>query len=61
MEEKKLSAVDLLDYINKIESDEVARTYNKISNMLYENFGIQSAETSLLCFYIHNELQKESG
>lgn len=59
MEDQKLTAVDLLDYINKIESEELALTYNKISNMLYQKFGIQKAEMSLLCLYVHNELLKE--
>lgn len=32
--------------------------YNKVSNMLYKNFHIQSAEFSLICTFIAKEICK---
>ena len=37
----------------------IPETYNKISNLLYKNFQIQSAELTLLCTYIVDVYNKE--
>lgn len=34
--------------------------YNKVTNLLTENFGIQGAETTLLCTFIANEILKDN-
>lgn len=44
---------DLILYHN---SDNRAKIYNRVSNMIYSEFGIRSAETVLLCSYIVNKL-----
>lgn len=33
--------------------------YNKVSSFIWAEFGIQSAEVSLLCTYVLSELSKE--
>ena len=44
---------DLLEYCSS-----VPKLYNKVSNLLYKEFHLQSAEISLLCTYICNEVMK---
>ena len=44
---------DLLEYCSGM-----PELYNKVSNLLYKDFNIQSAEISLLCTYICNEVMK---
>ena len=46
---------ELLDYCSKI-----PEVYNKVSIKLYRDFGICSAEVTLICTYIFNELNKEA-
>lgn len=44
---------DLILYHN---SDNRAKIYNRVSNMIYSEFGIRSAETVMLCSYVVNKL-----
>lgn len=44
---------DLILYHN---SDNRAKIYNRVSNMIYSEFGIRDAETVLLCSYIVNKM-----
>lgn len=43
----------LLDYCNGKEE-----LYNKVSNLLWVEFGLRSAELSLLCTFVANEIDK---
>ncbi len=47
-----------IDYLLKYCAD-IPELYNKVSNKLWVQFGIQSAEMSLLCTYIVNEFLTE--
>lgn len=47
---------DLLKYaIGKEEN------YNRIGNILYENFNIHSAELTLVSLFVYEEMKKKSG
>lgn len=35
--------------------------YNKISNILYAEFGIVSSELSLICLYIYKEMEDRNA
>ena len=43
----------LLDYCNGKEE-----LFNKVANLLWVEFGIKSAELSLLCTFVANEMDK---
>lgn len=47
----------LMDYFQN--DEEKARTYNRISNILWSQFGIQRAELTLLCAYCTLEYNKK--
>ena len=47
----------LLEYFQS--NKEKARTYNRISNILWSQFGIQRAELTLLCAYCTLEYNKK--
>lgn len=38
---------------------EIPELYNKVSNFIWAEFGIQSAEVTLLCTYVLSQLAKE--
>ena len=38
---------------------EIPELYNKVSTFIWAEFGIQSAEVTLLCTYVLSELAKE--
>lgn len=44
---------DLILYHN---SDKRAKIYNRVSNIIYSEFGIRGAETVLLCSYVVNKM-----
>ena len=52
-----VKASDLLDYFQN--DEDKARTYNRISNILWSQFGIQRAELTLLCAYCTLEYNKK--
>lgn len=47
----------LMDYFQG--DEEKARTYNRVSNILWCQFGIQRAELTLLCAYCTIEYNKK--
>jgi len=50
------SITELLKYAKGKEEE-----YNKIGNLLYENFKIQSAELTLVSLFVYEEMKKKNG